>query len=206
MTPAQCRSRRGNVVNRSGFTTVDVKEVGDLNLGWPTFNNLTAAASATFQLLDDRVTDTVGFITEGQRSTQSHLALSSGSTLLRRLKENGLIGALSWVCSPVIRRLLLWAHGYQGLNSGSQSVRFSRVGSLILGGFDSGSLAGPFFDYPVSKTPLEGRFCPLQVWVTGLSIQTRYGTDEEIIAKGNKMNACVEPYATLSILYDGIHH
>ena len=193
MTPAQCRSRRGGFVDKSSLTAVDVKEVGDLNPGWPTFNNLTAAASATFQLLDERVADNVGLITEGQRSTQSHLALSSGSTLLRRLKEHGLIGALSWVCFSHARRAVLYTDSYQGLNSGSQSIRNSRIGSLVIGGFDSGSLAGPFFDYPVSKTPLEGRYCPLQVWVTGLSIKSRNGTDEEIIDKGNKLNACVEP-------------
>jgi len=153
----------------------------DLNPGWGIFGNkLTAAATATMQLLDDRITDTVGLITEGQKSTQSHLALSSGSTFLARLKEGGLIGALSW-----------------GLNSGSQSLRFPRVGSLVLGGFDKGSLAGPFYDYPINPAPLETRYCPLQVLVTGLTVTSRNETKNIFIDKANKLSACIEPYDNL---------
>ncbi|KAK0649778.1 hypothetical protein B0T16DRAFT_324696 [Cercophora newfieldiana] len=181
MTAQQCRSRRGGFVDKSALATADVQTVKDLNPGWGIFGNkLTAAASATLQLLDERITVVVGLITEGQKSTQSHLALSSGSTLLRGLKESGLIGALSW-----------------GLNSGSQSVLFPRVGSLVLGGFDKGSLAGPFFDYPVSRLPLEGRYCPLQVVITGLSVRTRNSSETEIVGKANKLLACVEPYDNL---------
>ncbi|KAK4446256.1 hypothetical protein QBC34DRAFT_150854 [Podospora aff. communis PSN243] len=184
MNLKQCRSRRGGFVDKNTLAPADVQGVKDLNPGWGIFGNkITAAASATLQLLDERVTDIVGLITEGQKSTQSHLALSSGSTLLRRLKESGLIGALSW-----------------GLNSGSQSVLFPRVGSLVLGGFDKGSLAGPFYDYQVSRLPLEGRYCPLQVLVTGLSVSMRTGnttTEKEIVGKANKLPACVEPYDNL---------
>jgi hypothetical protein len=184
MTSKQCRSRRGGFVDKNTLGSADVQVVKDFNPGWGIFGNkVTAAASVTLQLLDERVTDIVGLITEGQKSTQSHLALSSGSTLLRRLKESGLIGALSW-----------------GLNSGSQSVLFPRVGSLVLGGFDKGSLAGPFYDYQVSRVPLEGRYCPLQVLVTGLSVSVRTGNgtnEEEIVGKANKLPACVEPYDNL---------
>lgn len=181
MTSKQCRSRRGGFINKNTLATTDVQPLKDLNPGWSIFGNkLTAAATTTLQLLEDKIIDTVGLITEGQKSTQSHLALSSGSTFLARLKDNGLIGALSW-----------------GLNSGSQSLLFPRVGSLVLGGFDKGSLAGPFYDYPINPAPLETRYCPLQVLVTGLTVWSRNGTESKIIDKANKLSACIEPYDNL---------
>jgi len=175
MTSQQCRSRRGGFVDRNSLSPADPEGLKGLNPGWSIFNNISAAASATLQLLDDRVTDIVGLITSGQKSTQSHMGLASASTLLGKMKEAGLIGALSW-----------------GLNSGSQSTMFPRVGSLIFGGWDRGSLAGPYFDYPVARGPLEGRWCPLQVLITGLSLNIR-NTTQEIVSPANKWDACIEP-------------
>ncbi|KAK1753202.1 hypothetical protein QBC47DRAFT_53940 [Echria macrotheca] len=179
MTTKQCRSRRGGFVDRTTVASANVDDVKAANPGWSAFNNLTAAATVTLQFLDDKVTDVIGWITEGQKSTTSHLGLASQSTFLSRLKAAGLITTLSW-----------------GLNSGSQSFQFPRPGSLVIGAYDKGSLAGPFFDYSVASKPLEGRFCPLQVVVTGLVITSRNNT-KELVNKANKWDACIEPYDNL---------
>jgi hypothetical protein len=69
MTADQCRSRRGGVVDSNSLTIADVQAAKDLNPGWATFNKLMVAATTTLQLLNERITNIVGLITEGQKST-----------------------------------------------------------------------------------------------------------------------------------------
>ncbi|KAK0729628.1 hypothetical protein B0H67DRAFT_3482 [Lasiosphaeris hirsuta] len=185
MTKEQCRSRRGGFITKAAVPSFSTDGLDVLNPGWVGFDNkITAAANATLQLLTQEIALVEGLITEGQMSTTSHLGLAASSSLLDRLQLLGRIGAKSW-----------------GLNSGSQSYSSPRDGSLVLGGYDSSSLAGPFFDYDITTTkPVENRFCPLQILVTGLTmnVQTANSTiSRTLVDRSNKLDACIEPYDNL---------
>ncbi|KAK3349008.1 hypothetical protein B0T25DRAFT_546981 [Lasiosphaeria hispida] len=185
MTKDQCRSRRGGFITKSSVPSFSTDGLDVLNPGWVGFSNkIAAAANATLKLLIQQIAVVEGLITEGQMSTTSHLGLASSSSFLERLKLLGRIGAKSW-----------------GLNSGSQSHLSPRGGSLVLGGFDQSSLAGPFFDYDITTAkPVENRFCPLQILVTGLrmNVQTANNTLSRVLVdRSNKLEACIEPYDNL---------
>ncbi|KAK0624929.1 hypothetical protein B0T17DRAFT_462990, partial [Bombardia bombarda] len=181
----QCRSRRGGFVTRSVLSTAPIDGLSQLNKGWVGFGNVISyASSATLQLLTQSVTVVEGLITGGQMSTTSHMGLAAGSTLLDGLKKANLIGARSW-----------------GLNSGSQSVLFPRDGSLVLGGYDQASLAGPLFEYNVAIPDLlNNRYCPLQITITQLTLEIKTpnsSASQPIITNSNKLPVCVEPYDNL---------
>ncbi|KAK3689333.1 hypothetical protein B0T22DRAFT_375669 [Podospora appendiculata] len=181
MTVAQCRSRRGGYITRSSVPNVPTNTLDQQNQGWVGFKNVIQfAANATLQLLTETVTMVEGLITDGQQSTTSHLGLASSSTLLQTLKGTGQIGALSW-----------------GLNSGSQSVEFPRDGSLVLGGYDSASLAGSFYEYDIALNKLNNRICPLQILITGLTLNINGEVVETIVDNSDKLAACIEPYDNL---------
>ncbi|KAK3317557.1 hypothetical protein B0T19DRAFT_293622 [Cercophora scortea] len=181
MTAAQCRSRRGGYITRSSVPTAPTDSLDQQNQGWIGIKNVIQfAANATLQLLTETVTMVEGLITDGQQSTTSHLGLASSSILLQTLKGTGQIGALSW-----------------GLNSGSQSVEFPRDGSLVLGGYDSASLAGSFYEYDVVLDKLNNRICPLQILITGLTLNINGEVVETIVDNSDKLAACIEPYDNL---------
>lgn len=192
MTPAQCRSRRGGFVMRNNLPEASTDGLAELNPGWTTFmavDDITPfqfAAKPALQLRDESVTMLTGLITQGQQHTTSHIGLAEESTLLRSLKDSGLIAATSW-----------------GLNAGSQSYLFPRDGSLVLGGFDESSVDGPFFTYNITKpNMLNNRPCPFQIEVTGMTLEVSSGDGSDPVSrsfysKANSLRVCIEPYDNL---------
>jgi len=181
MSPEQCRSRRGGWITTSKLPPANIAGLGDLNDGWgPLGNKIENAVTASLQFDDTSVTMIEGTIDEGQMSTQSHLGLASDSTLLKTLKDSGAIGSRSW-----------------GLNSGSQSAKSPRPGRLILGGYDSASRVGPFYDYPVLNTLQGKRNCPLQVPITSLIVTIQKGNDSgkslPLVEESHPLVVCIEP-------------
>ena len=169
ITPAQCRSRRGGVIQRSAFSGVDTTGNGEmerlktLNPGWASLMAIDGirdpfqhALQADLHLSTRKVTIAEGLATQGQQHSLSHLGLGEQSELLKALKKANLIGAESW-----------------GLDSGSQSANYSRDGSLILGGYDQGAFTGTLMDFDTHENGnnlLQRRPCPLQVTVSQLLI------------------------------------
>ena len=177
MTREQCLSRRGGVIDPGTAPSASTEGLEQLNPGWIKLKNkITAAVKGNLRLLANEVAFVQGLITEGQFSTNSHLGLAAGSTLLQRLYEEDIIQSRSW-----------------GLNVGSQSSSDPRSGSLVLGGLDKSSLAGPLYEYDVAVPDiLEDRYCPLQITLTGLTLSTAFG-DVPFADKGRKLDACIEP-------------
>lgn len=181
MTLYQCLSRRGGVVMRDALPSASIDTLADLNPGWVSLTsgstNVTwqYAVQAALQLKDQAVTMLEGLITQGQLSTMSHLGLAESSPLLQALKDEGLIGALSW-----------------GLNAGSQSYSAPRIGSLVLGGYDEESIEGDFFTFPISSQPVQQRPCPLQVNINELTLTVR-NVSLPMITQSNPLVACIEP-------------
>jgi len=193
MSQAACRSRRGAWLD-TGIADVkasanegEIQGLANINKGWLELGNkITQVAHPTLILAQQEVPLTVGLITEGQMSTNSHLSLAGGSTLLAALVDKGLIGSKSW-----------------GFYAGSQSVTAPRTGSLVLGGYDENALAGKFYDYNVGTQEKVGdRWCPLQVKVTGLSIKPHIlklnnsqpePTEQILVDKSGGWPACLEP-------------
>lgn len=179
----QCRSRRGGFIDKHKVPSASIEGLAELNPEWGALdNNITEAVNATLQLGRHSIATIAALFSDGNVSTSSHLGLAAGSTLLHDLKENGLIGSKSW-----------------GLDAGSKSLQSPRAGSLVLGGFDEASVAGPFFEYDVkSPDKLENRYCPLQVLVTGLALtakgsNTTKPVSRTFVSNANKWMACIEP-------------
>ncbi|KAK0654968.1 hypothetical protein B0T16DRAFT_292522, partial [Cercophora newfieldiana] len=186
----QCRSRRGGVIDKHRVPSAAIDGLAELNPEWGALdNNITEAVNATLQLGRHSVATVAALFSDGNVSITSHLGLAAGSTLLHGLKESGQIASKSW-----------------GLNSGSRGVTSPRSGSLVLGGFDEASVAGPFYEYDVrSPDKLENRYCPLQVLVTGLAITVNTNKNvnatkpvsKVFVSNANKWMACIEPYDNL---------
>jgi len=182
-TAAQCRSRRGNFVDRSSLTPTSVDSLPP-DPGWAAIMSpLPAFQYAVDALLllpaDDSVNMPEGLITEGQNHTTSHLGLGIESELLDQLVNIGMIPARSW-----------------GLNSGSQSVMNARDGSLVLGGYDEGSVKDNFVDYDINYPIAEGsggRDCPLQVTIEQMILRLAGGTDISLWDESSPVISCVEP-------------
>ncbi|KAK4652735.1 hypothetical protein QC762_500605 [Podospora pseudocomata] len=187
MTPAQCASRRGGPVSADKFKGVPLSNLVQ-NPGWTLLNNtIEDAVEVSMQLSRQAITTTVGLITKGQNSAASHLGLATDSSILKVLKGQGLIVARSF-----------------GLNVGSQSVQSPRGGSLVLGGYDQGSVANPFLhEFPIPQNDrLQDRHCPLQVELTGLTLEIKMANASEtesrdIFSKSTGITVCVEPYDNL---------
>ncbi|KAK0710467.1 hypothetical protein B0T21DRAFT_297991 [Apiosordaria backusii] len=187
MTPAQCVSRRGGPISADKFKGVPITGLVQ-NPGWALLNNtIEEAIEVAMQLSRQAITATVGLITKGQNSAASHLGLASDSSLLKILKDQGLIAARSF-----------------GLNVGSQSVQAPRRGSLVLGGFDQGSVANPFlYEFPIPQSDmLPDRHCPLQVQLTGLTLDIKMANETKtesrnIFSKSTGIPVCIEPYDNL---------
>jgi hypothetical protein len=191
MTDEQCRSRRGGFISQSqslpDVTTDGLKEA---NPNWNALGNeINAAALATFKLFDEAVTMVVGLITGGQQSTASHLGLASGSVFLQALKDNGLITALSF-----------------GLDVGSQSTKFPRRGSLVLGGYDQARFTGSSYEYNVTADIRNRRYCPVQVPVTKIDMIRSFWDNETnqlqtvntpVTTETSGPTYCIEPCVTL---------
>ncbi|KAK4176682.1 hypothetical protein QBC36DRAFT_238415 [Triangularia setosa] len=187
MTPAQCASRRGGPISADKFRSVPISGLVQ-NPGWALLNNsIEEAVEVSMQLSRQAITAVVGLITKGQNSAASHLGLATDSSILKILKDQGLIVARSF-----------------GLNVGSQSVQSPRRGSLVLGGYDQGSVANPFLhEFPIPQDDrLQDRHCPLQVKLTGLTLDIKMSNASEtesrdIFSKSTGITVCVEPYDNL---------
>jgi hypothetical protein len=182
-TAAQCRSRRGNFVDRSSLTPTSVDPISP-DPGWAAIMSplpeLEYAVNALLQLrLDASVQMPEGLITEGQNHTTSHLGLGKDSKLLNELVDAGMISGRSW-----------------GLNSGSQSVMYPRDGNLVLGGYDESSVKDSFvnydMNYPVAEGP-GGHDCPLQVIIESMVLKSAE-TEFELWDNSSLITVCIEPY------------
>ncbi len=192
-TLAQCRSRRGGVIQRSDFSTVDItsstemERLKTLNPGWKNLMSL-SGINDTFQhaLQTDlhlsstrKIAFLEGLATGGQQSSLSHLGLGEQSELLGALRKANLIGARSW-----------------GLDSGSQSVLHPRDGSLILGGYDQGAYTGNLREFATHENEtneLQDRPCPLQVAVSRLVIHVNKADSKTYEDTTNPSKYCIEP-------------
>lgn len=184
MTENTCRSRRGSLLSTQSLKVAPIKDLRS-NPGWTALGNpMDRAVEVSLKLLRRTVKTTAGLIYQGQQSTASHFGLASDSTILRTLKDAGIIDARSF-----------------GLNVGSQSFLFPRSGSLVLGGWDSSSVtSSSFIEFPIkSDSKLQDRYCPLQVQITDLTLQvkkineTAWTNSNTIAGPGNPLTACVEP-------------
>jgi hypothetical protein len=182
-TAAQCRSRRGNFVDRSSLTPTSVDSLPP-DPGWaaimsplPAFQY---AVDTALQLRsDDSVDMPEGLITEGQNHTTSHLGLGIDSELLQQLVNIGMIPARSW-----------------GLNPGSQSILNPKDGNLVLGGYDEASVKDNFVDYDLNypvAVGSGGRDCPLQVTVNKMILRTAEGSDITLSDESSPFPSCIEP-------------
>jgi hypothetical protein len=181
-TLAQCRSRRGNYVDRSTLTTTSLDSLQS-DPGWAAIMSplpeFQYAVDAVLQLrADDSVDMPEGLITQGQNHTTSHLGLGIDSELLEQLVNTGMIPARTW-----------------GLNPGSQSVMYPRDGNLVLGGFDDASVMDNFVNYDMNY-PVEessgGRDCPIQVIIQGLILRPAGGSDITVSDESSPIPTCVE--------------
>lgn len=179
----QCISRRGGVFNENQ-TTSDFIISSQADLApdpvWDSFNPPFAkAANATIQLASDISLPSypIGLVELAPNSSVSQLGLANDSVFLRELVNAGLTSVPAF-----------------GLLAGSQSVQQPRDGHLIVGGYDSASLNGPFVNYTMSNTTAAGdRVCSLQVEVDEL-ILSRPGQDDfQLVSKGTPMTSCIEP-------------
>lgn len=189
-TAAVCRSRRGGWINRADLAAASTDGLADANPGWVDIMKTDTdvafpyAVNAVLQIRDASVTFVEGAISAGQQHTTGHLGLAEKSAFLQALKDADLIAARSW-----------------GLNSGSQSDRSPRGGSLVLGGYDEGSIEGRFYNYTIARSKLKGRPCPLQVALTGLTLRVSNGNGtvatRDWPTRANELNVCLEPHVTL---------
>ncbi|KAK4160844.1 hypothetical protein QBC43DRAFT_218865 [Cladorrhinum sp. PSN259] len=188
MSEAACNARRGGKISTQKLKTGNLERLGR-NPGWKMLGNaIDKAVEVSVKLFQQTITTTVGVIDKGQQSTASHFGLASDSTILRDSKKSGLIGAISF-----------------GLNVGSQSFWFPRLGSLVLGGYDSNSVdSSSFIEFPIKKDDrLYDRRCPLQVQITDLTFkikrvnETAWINNNTMAGPGNPLIACIEPYDNL---------
>jgi hypothetical protein len=182
-TAAQCRSRRGNFVERSDLTSTSIDSLPP-DLGWaaimaplPEFQY---AVNALLQLRSDAsVQMPEGLITEGQNHTTSHLGLGIESELLSELVNAGMIPGRSW-----------------GLNPGSQSILYPRDRNLVLGGYDDSSVKGNFVDYNINYPVAEGsggHDCSIQVTVESMILRPAGGSHITLSDSSDPFLCCIEP-------------
>jgi hypothetical protein len=186
LTKAQCRAYHGGTfdLNAASASFQNVSLVSSklpMDPGWTTFNlPYTVAGTTNLDLVANIAVPnmTVVVITEGINFTAGHIGLGKQSVLLHQLKDANIIPALGF-----------------GLNAGSQSIANPRDGSLVLGGYDSASIASHFHEYPMNySTTLAGRYCPLQVRIQGLQLLLKGRDPIQLIGDGDGHLACIEPY------------
>lgn len=180
----QCRSRRGNLIDRTMLGPANVGALGS-NDGWKGFQDplpaFQYAASVVMSLTSSTVGMLVGIVTESVNSNQPQLGLAGNSSIIKALKNNGSINARVW-----------------GLNSGSISEQ-PRRGSLVFGGFDKSSITSTPVEIPITAYPerLGTRYCPLQVKVyqIDLVVTTEAGVKNTtmISEPSRQVSFCLEP-------------
>ncbi|KAL1838435.1 hypothetical protein VTJ49DRAFT_2658 [Mycothermus thermophilus] len=201
ITPAQCRSTRGGVLDRNAFSQfsidseLDALNLDENNIVWnkimsdDNFKPFPHAMRAPLRLpypYDDATSPFVqAWVIQGGNHSANHLGLADDSAFLQGMVEAGLIGR-----EPV------W-----GLNMGSRSVEHPRDGSLVLGGMDGNSFEGALVPFPLRKAG-EGagvkRDCPLQVNLKKLSVGISFGgTNTTTVDFDDDISdtiVCIEPY------------
>lgn len=181
----QCASRRGGLYNPK-FSVADYNVSKPDTLapdpGWTVFNppEITNAANIKLQFASDILVPSypIGLPQNASNSSVGQLGLGNNSTLLHHLIEAG----------------LSTTNGF-GFLAGSQSATNWRDGHLIPGGYDRGSLTGPFSTFLMNSSATVGRRpCPLHVTVDGLILTRPNQPDKLIISEGTLMPSCIEPY------------
>jgi hypothetical protein len=182
-TLPQCISHRGGLFEEHSATSEFVI-TSQVDFGpepnWD-FNNpqFSSAANTTIQFASDIFLSSypIALALAGQNFTVSVLGLANDSIFLHQVVKAGL--------SPVAAF---------GLLVGSQSVSSPRDGHLIIGGYDTASLAGPFTNYSMSNsTTTSNHVCLLQVVVEQLLLIHPGLPDIELSSEGTPITSCIEP-------------
>lgn len=181
MSREQCRSRRGNMIDRSKLDLVNVDILAPDN-GWEKlqqpFVPFQFAANTTLDT-EPRVAVDVGLVSQGVNNTQAQLGLGLGSSFINALKSRAIIGSRSW-----------------GLNSGSVSDE-PRMGSLVLGGYDKNSKLNSWHEVPMDYPEVLGdRYCPLQLKIAqvDMKIEAKSGRHNvTLLEPARQLSACLEP-------------
>lgn len=183
MTLAACESRRGATLDPGRF---DMASASDLvpDPGWGTFQK-PPTGRAIKGLLRLRESDVVslvmGLIENGQNHALSHFGLGPASSILRSLKDSGRIARMMF-----------------GLRVGSTSIDHSKPGALVLGGWDSLAVGGPWYNYPMNYNKTVGdRVCSLQLNILDWNVTTPGRPDYQINFASHPLPACLEPYDVL---------
>lgn len=191
-TAEQCRSRRGNFVDRgaSQLTTVNVSVLARDD-GWQSFQGslpaFQSAANVVLTCTDPALTMDVGLVSESVNSNQAQLGLAMNSTFINALKSSGFINSRSWA-----------------LNSGSVNKgpggSDSRQGSLVFGGYDQSSRmkSDGWIEIPMDYDEILGdRHCLLQVKINQIEVQFETGDGPParvtLSERARSMTACLEP-------------
>jgi hypothetical protein len=154
--------------------------------GWEEWNNSGIAVHGTLDISDAALPINVGVITDGTNFTAGYLPLTNHSSLLQALLDNDFIAERAF-----------------GIQVGTQILTNPQGGSLVIGGYNQGSLGGPFMnfsmDYPIM--PVGGdRECPIQVTVEQLVYQSPTLGDKLLLGNGQTVTACLEASVSSTFL------
>jgi hypothetical protein len=181
-TIAQCASQRGGLFqtgdNSTTFNDIPVSELVP-DSGFDEWNNSEVAVHGTLEMSDVALPINVGVITNGINFTAGYLPLTNQSLLLQTLVDNDFIAERAF-----------------GIKIGTQILTNPQGGTLILGGYNKGSLGGPFMnfsmDYPIM--PVGGdKECPIQVTIEQLLYQSPTLGVKLLLGNGQTVTACIEP-------------
>jgi hypothetical protein len=180
---AQCISRRGGTFDfrqaDSHYNNISIQSLVP-DPAWSSLNPpFSGAGNATIQFSSGITLPDfpIALASEGQHFSTNQLGLANDSVLLHSFASAGLSPALAF-----------------GLFAGSQSVAHPRDGQIVLGGYDSSLIDGPFTNYSInSSTQASDHACSLQVDVLKVSLRRPNLTDVEIQSEGYTMTYCIQP-------------
>jgi len=188
-TIPQCASQRGGLFqtddNSTTFNDIPESELV-ADPGWEEWNNSGVAVHGTLDISDVALPINVGVITNGTNFTAGYLPLTNQSSLLQTLVDNNFIAERAF-----------------GIKIGTQILTNPQGGSLVIGGYDKGSLGGPLMnfsmDYPI--TPVGGdRECPIQVTIEQLLYQSPTLGVKLLLGNGQTVTACLEASVFSTVL------
>ncbi|KAM7195741.1 hypothetical protein V8F20_007311 [Naviculisporaceae sp. PSN 640] len=186
-TAGQCRSRRGNFIDKeaSKLTPVDVGVLSS-DEGWKTFQNeFQSAAKASLRCTEPATTMDIALVNVSVNSNQGQLGLANNSTFINALKTADKINTRSW-----------------GLNSGSINEGPDgtvRQGSLVFGGYDQDSRmeSDGWVEVAMDYDEVLGdRYCPLQITIDQIDVEFEVNgkkNKKTLTERARPVTACLEP-------------
>ena len=180
-TLAQCTSRRGGLFNFgdpiSVYSNVSVQKL----VPDPSYDSfdpaVTHAINTTLNFPSDISFSNFTFAvaSQGENSNAGYFGIGTDSTVLKSFVSAGL-------STNTVR-----------LFARSQSNVAPRAGHIAFGGYDNSLLMGPWANFTMSNTTIEGsRNCALSVTVSNLTFR-RPGMHDVELLEGLILPTCVEP-------------